>query len=268
MHLFGFTLPEDSMHITLKGNGQWNALPCMFSQVMTLRDAMSDYYDHASTGDLIKAQNRFAVFSDDDRWVGDLTALTPGEGYLFRRMGEGPVTIRFFRPKANLAPENPKPMTHNPEPSTEHRAHATNMTMIVQIIGENDQCQLSTVNCQLERPTLYAYIGSEQVGMATPLFLDESAEDGLYFLTISSDAIGSTLRFELADGTVLLPNINSQLSTVNYDADAHYGSLTSPVVLTPTDELQTTKIFENGHIIIIRGGERYDPTGKRLTTND
>ena len=137
MHLFGFTLPEDSMHITLKGNGQWNALPCMFSQVMTLRDAMSDYYDHASTGDLIKAQNRFAVFSDDDRWVGDLTALTPGEGYLMRRMEEGTVTVNFYPHKASA----PKKITdrfqddlgaQNTDLFTNPKA-STNMTMIAKL---------------------------------------------------------------------------------------------------------------------------------------
>ncbi len=86
-------------------------------------------------------------------------------------------------------------------------------------------------------------------------------------MTISSNAIGSTLRFELADGTVLTPSPcgEGRGEVLSYEADAHYGSLTSPVVLTTNDELLTTKVFENGHIIIIRGGERYDTTGKRLT---
>ena len=120
-------------------------------------------------------------------------------------------------------------------------------------------------DAKMENTTLYAYIGSEQVGMATPLSLEWRVGEGLYFLTISSDAIGSTLRFELADGTVLTPSpCGEGRGEVPYEADAHYGSLTSPVVLTTNDELLTTKVFENGHIYIIRGGERYDMTGKRI----
>ena len=263
MHIFGNVLPEDSMRVTLRGDGQWSPLPCMFDQVTLLTDALTAYYDNASTGDLIKSHNRFATFSADERWVGDLTSLTPGEGYLFRRMGAGAVTVRFFKPKAAIAPDNSEHLTDYREPrEVALPVQATNMTMIVQMA--NDQCQLSTVNCQLERPTLYAYIGSEQVGVATPITIEGGDNEGLYFLTISSNAIGSTVRFETEDGTVLLPNINSQLSTVNYDADSHHGTLTDPVKLMPMAEDKVYKIFESGHIIIIRGGERYDLTGKRL----
>ena len=250
MHIFGDKLSEDSLRITVQGGGKWNALPCLLDQVTILNEALSDYYGHASVGDLIKAHNRFAVFSSDNRWVGDLTALTPGEGYLFRRMGEGPVTFRFFRS------ENPAPARANTNANADA---ATNMTMIARI---------EAGDAKMENTTLYAYIGSDLVGVAEPFTSPEGRPGGvpLYFLTISSDAIGSTLRFELADGTVLTPSPcgEGRGEVLSYDADAHYGSLTSPVVLTTNDELLTTKVFENGHIYIIRGGERYDMTGKRI----
>ena len=247
MHIFGDKLSEDSLRITVQGGGKWNALPCLLDQVTILNDALSDYYGHATVGDLIKAHNRFAVFSSDNRWVGDLTALTPGEGYLFRRMGEGPVTFRFFRS------ENPAPARAN---ANANANAATNMTMIARI---------EAGDTKLENTTLYAYIGSEQVGMATPLFLGESAEEGLYFLTISSDAIGSLLRFETEEGIVLTPSLGGEdRAEVSYEADAHYGSLTSPMILTPAADANVYKVFENGHIYIIRGGERYDMTGKRI----
>ena len=122
-------------------------------------------------------------------------------------------------------------------------------------------------DAKMENTTLYAYIGSDLVGVAEPFTSPEGRPGGvpLYFLTISSDAIGSTLRFETADGTILTPSPYGEgRGEVPYEADAHYGSLTSPVVLTTNDELLTTKVFENGHIYIIRGGERYDMTGKRI----
>ena len=247
MHLFGFTLPEDSMHITLKGNGQWNALPCMFSQVMTLRDAMSDYYDHASTGDLIKAQNRFAVFSDDDRWVGDLTALTPGEGYLMRRMEEGTVTVNFYPHKASA----PKKITdrfqddlgaQNTDLFTNPKA-STNMTMIAKLN------ELTNEGVK----ELRVYVGDELAAVAAPITIEEEA---LYFITIQSDQIGE-LRFEM-DGETYVP----VCGTINYSADSHHGSLRAPIVLKPMD--RPYKRIENHHVVIIRNNEKYSITGTKL----
>ena len=109
-----------------------------------------------------------------------------------------------------------------------------------------------------------AYIGDELVGVAKPI-------DGLYFLTISSDAFGE-IRFETEDGTSLTP-INSEAInaegnkrdavTINYIPDTHHGSLKAPVILKPGDN-RPYKIIENDHVIIIRNGERYDITGKKL----
>ena len=206
---------------------------------------------------MIKNHDEFAVFSDAGKWEGNLTYMRPGCGYLLYRKAASPVTFIYPVSNANAnASANAYVMADANANANTYAKAATNMTMIARI---------DAGDTKMDNATLYAYIGSEQVGVATPITIEGGDNEGLYFLTISSNAIGSTLRFELADGTVLLPNINSQLSTVNYDADAHYGSLTSPVVLTTNDELLTTKIFENGHIIIIRGGERYDTTGKRLT---
>ena len=262
MHLFGFTLPEDSMHITLKGNGQWNVLPCMFSQVMTLRDAMSDYYDHASTGDLIKAQNRFAVFSDDDRWVGDLTALTPGEGYLMRRMEEGTVTVNFYPHKASA----PKKITdrfpdgaQNTDLFTNPKA-STNMTMIAKVSYSASGLTVKRSNSDngltgVADQTLRVYVNDELAAVAAPITIEEEA---LYFITIQSDQIGE-LRFEM-DGENYMP----ESGVINYSADAHHGTLKAPIVLRKADEAGVYKILENNHVVIIRNNEKYDVTGKKL----
>lgn len=47
-------------------------------------------------------------------------------------------------------------------------------------------------------------------------------------------------------------------------ADAHHGSLKAPILLRKDDEVGVYKIIENDHVIIIRNGERYDITGKKL----
>ena len=99
-----------------------------------------------------------------------------------------------------------------------------------------------------------AYQGSELVGVATKI-------DSLYFLTISSDAEGSPIEFRTEDGQKLTANGQEPIA---YQADSHYGSLKSPVVLTTNDDNRPYKILENNHVIIIRNNEKYDITGKKL----
>lgn len=126
------------------------------------------------------------------------------------------------------------------------------MTMIVRI--ENGKQAM-------ENGAIRAYIGNEQAGIATPLYIEESSwgDDPLYFLTISSDAAGE-IRFETEDGTILTPAINAPIT---YVPDAHHGSIKAPVILTTGDD-RPYKIIENEHVVIIRNNDKYDVTGKKL----
>ena len=246
LRIGGDPLEQKDMHITLRGDGQWNPLPCLLSQPTPLTEALADYYDYASAGDLIKAHDRFAYFSADKKWVGDLTALRPGEGYLFRRMGADTVTINFFNKPSQVESRKTAPLK---EESRFSKA-ATNMTMICRVSGLVD-----------ERVSgLAVYIGDELVGVAEPIIVDDQP---LYFLTIQSDLPGE-LRFETADGQRLTATVNCQLSIVNYQPDAHHGTLKAPVRLRPADDNRPYKIIENDHVIIIRNNEKYDITGQKL----
>ena len=255
MHIFGDRLSKDSMQVKVRGDGQWSVLPCLYNQVVLLRTALGDYFDYASTGDIIKSQNRFAVFTADKRWVGDLASLTPGEGYLFRRMAHGSVTIHFHQTPnaAQIRDKGQRTMDNgqwtNPNAST-------NMTMIAEVQGDN--VQGTKVN---------VYVGDELAGVAEPITNPSlsnevasplSEASPLYFLTIQSDRSGE-LRFELEDGT----SLKSEMP-LRYEADAHHGSLESPVVLKPGENQRPYKLIENDHVVIIRNGERYDVTGKKL----
>ena len=263
----GINLSPDSMHISVRGDGQWSPFPCLFGQATPLTEAMADYYDYAAEGDLIKGQTKFAYFSSDKKWVGSLTALRPGEGYLFRRMGQGAKTIHFHDKAAN-APKHHSPSLSQREGAGNAFSNpqaSSNMTMICQVEGKTDNIQRDNVQCT----KVMAYIGDELVGVAEPLSLEERAgERVLYFLTVQSDAVGSPLRFETEDG-MALQAINHQSpitdhQPVIYTPNDHIGSLKAPVLLTPGENDRVYKMMENNHIIIIRNNEKYDVTGKKL----
>jgi len=250
IRIAGDKLPEDSMKISVLGNGKWSAMPCLFDQTTPLAEALTGYYDNATPGDLIKAHDRFATFTANKRWEGNLTALRPGEGYLFRRMELGTVTIPFYRQSASNAPRKANAHVDADLVFSNPNA-ATNMTMIAMINdGMSATASLNDVN-----DVLKVYVGDELAAVATPLTIDE---DTYYFLTIQCDKVGE-LRFEM-DGQTLQP----ENGAINYSTDSHAGSLKAPIMLRPADETGVYKIIENNQVIIIRNNERYDVTGKKL----
>jgi hypothetical protein len=268
MHISGTNLPADSMKIKVRGDGQWSPMPCLLKQVTPVTEALSGYYDRATPGDMLKSHDHFAYFSEDKKWEGDLTTMRPGEGYLFRRLAPGTKEIKFYRQSGN-APA--KRVTGDGLQVTgdhfSNPAAATNMTMIAKVSysasGLTAERSYSESGLTVKRSysdngltgvadqTLRVYVGDELAAVATPI-------DSLYFLTIQSDRVGE-LRFEM-NGETYVP----ACGTINYSADAHHGSLKAPIMLIKDDEVGVYKIIENDHVIIIRNGERYDITGKKL----
>ena len=249
MHISGNNLHADSMYVTVAGNGQWSALPCLLREATPLQKALGDYYDYASTGDLIKAHNRFAYFSEDKKWVGDLTSLRPGEGYFLRRLAPGKVKIRFFNQSNSNAPKRAARNTEGDPSETinvfTNPQASTNMTMIARIEG---------LDVSKSRD-LEVFVGDELAAVATPI-------DSLYFLTIQSDRIGE-LRFEMEGETYVPVDVTTSRNLeLSYSADSHHGTLDNPIVLIKDDN-RPRKIIENNHIVIIRNNEKYDVTGKK-----
>jgi len=247
IHISGNNLPADSMYVPVRGDGQWSPMPCLLKQVTPVAEALADYYDYATPGDMLKSHERFAYFSEDKKWEGDLTAIRPGEGYLFRRQAPGEVNIRFYnRSNANAQRQKTagaQRQKTKDESGFSNPAAATNMTMIARV--ENEEMR----KCENEQ--IRVYVGGELAAVATPI-------DSLYFLTIQSNRVGE-LRFEI-NGETYVP----ESGAINNLADSHYGSPKAPIILRPADSDRPYKIIENDHVVIIRGGERYDVTGKKL----
>ena len=238
-------------------NKGWNSIACLLDEVTPVGEALADYYDKATEGDLIKSKNAVAVFSQDGKWVGSLTHLRPGEGYLFRRYGEGAVPLTLqegSEPNSEASQQRLKGYLPDvTDAGFSNPSAATNMTMIATISG-----QQSAVSGQ----PIKVYVAGELAAVAQPITIND---EQLYFLTIQSDNIGAPLRFEM-DGQWLNVQINDQIvndQIVNVP-DAHHGSLRAPVLLEPVEDDRPYKIIENDQVIIIRNNEKYDVTGKKL----
>ena len=239
MQISGNLLDENDMTVNVNGDGAWSAMPCLLKQVTPLAEALADYYDDATPGDMIKSHDNFAYFSENKKWTGNLTIMRPGEGYFFRRLAPGNVDIRFFNQSSSSAPKRVKGYGLQATGFSNPNA-ATNMTMIAKV-----------EEVQVTGDRLRVFVNDELAAVTSPI-------DSLYFLTIQSDKTGE-LKFEI-DGKTYVP----ESGVVNYAADAHYGTLKAPIILRPADETGVYKIIENNHVVIIRNNEKYDVTGKKL----
>jgi hypothetical protein len=79
--------------IPLKGN-RWSYISYLPQVNMKVKDALAGYV--ASDEDVIKSQSGFAMYDSQNGWVGNLTYLEPGKGYMFFRKATGDTS--FFYP--------------------------------------------------------------------------------------------------------------------------------------------------------------------------
>lgn len=91
--------------ISLKG-AQWNYISYLPQQNMTLAEALAGY--NAWDGDQIKSQTGFAMYDSKLGWVGNMTYLEPGKGYmLYRKTGsDTSFTYPYIQGVLRLAGDN------------------------------------------------------------------------------------------------------------------------------------------------------------------
>ncbi|MBR3960198.1 MAG: T9SS type A sorting domain-containing protein [Bacteroidales bacterium] len=215
---------------TIQLHHGWNAFPYLLNNTLNLTNAMADYIENVTVGDIIKSQTEFAVFSENERWEGSLKVLTPGKGYLLYRNAES--TVNFTFRNGNKEAENGK---QNAEPDFKSQlstfnSPATNMTIIAALSPE-----LSAQNSQLT-----AYINGTPVCSVTPQVVDG---DTLFFLTLGTDNAGEITFVIEQDGTqTSVAPISALRSPISVSAvpNRHYGTLTDPVILSTSNSQLST----------------------------
>ena len=119
------------------------------------------------------------------------------------------------------------------------------------------------------------FVGDECRGAATEEFSSVNTTDGYWFLTVAGDeAAPLTIKVhDPATGETITVQ-----QTLTYTDDATLGSLDEPYIIqlnaaegidqVSSDQVPSTKVqkvFEDGILYILRNGEKYDATGKRVS---
>ena len=205
--------PQDHP-ITL--NTGWNWVSFLASQEMSLSDVVGQLTP--TDGDVFKGQNAFASYSATmNSWVGSLTTLVPGQGYMFLNYGEQ-MTMTY--------PVAGKSMVTMGEEnrywSNDSHRYADNLTMMVTL----DPSVMTLSDGSHE---VGAFVNGECRGSARIHYL-EGLGTYVAFLTVSGQE-GEEIHFNVYDVENDIVIETQALERLTFVSDGVFGSLEQPYVL-------------------------------------
>ena len=167
---------------TIKLKQGWNAIGYTPMTNLTVETALSDYFDNAEPGDVIKSHTEFAYFTktgNTGRWRGSLQYMKPGEGYMMLRKGasEASFTYPYYDMNSNFYED----WTQSAKRAFSPQLRNT-MSLSATVVGFEPE----------EGDRLVAYANGEVVGDG---MLTE--DDGqLFYLSIAGEA-NQSIRFAI-----------------------------------------------------------------------
>ena len=184
--------------------------------------ALSDYFDEATPGDVVKNQHEFAMFTADGKgggkWQGTLKYMKPGEGYMIHRQKADTATFcyPYYEPGDTYI-----------ETTIAHAARfATTMTMVAEAVGVEVE----------EGDRLVAYANGEAVGESLMMSAAKPLTTGpLFYLSIEGE-LETPLTFAIERGDDIIATTGE---VMKYKVNGISGSPDEPTKISfvKTDQL-------------------------------
>lgn len=211
----------------------WNWIGYPHAGTQTLSAALESSY--IEDGDVIIGQSGFSVYSADDGWVGSLSSLTSGSGYMYKSMSakalrfqRSATSVKLRKPLKQMrrsAPESSSSHSNEQESSRSCDRHAYPNVMAVIAKIQFDDEAISD-----EPMTIAAYADDECRGQGEYI-------DGVYFLTIYGKS-NETLSFKAFGASNKIYDITEQL---DFSADI-LGTRKEPIIFTLSTSTTTVPI--------------------------
>jgi hypothetical protein len=206
----------------------WNSIGYTPLLNLPVTTALADYFDRATSGDVVKSQTEFAMFTSDGKgggqWLGNLRYMQPGEGYQLYRQKADTVsfTYPFYEPGETFI-DLSQPQSHRAP-----MLFSTTMSLVAEAVD------IALEECD----RLVAYAGGEQVGEAvlcSAKVSQNTQQQPLFFLSIAGD-VEAPLSFAIIrDGET----IATTEEVMTYKANGISGSPDEPTQISfvKADEL-------------------------------
>ena len=247
--------PSDEL---IKVNSGWNWIGYTTSFNLSVADAFADL--NPQDGDVVKSKNDFAIYNSYE-WVGTLTALAPGSGYMYYSTAKE--VKEFTYPSQSSA--QPSQMRVVQRRSNEfivddNSNYSGNMT-IVAVVKNGDVIETAT--------EVGVFAGAECRGA------NVSEADGLVFLTIAGEGYGDVLTFKVKVGN----KIYEVEETIIFEDDAILGTIEEPMVISIDASIATNvedKVITSANVytcdgqLVVEGWDAdyvvYDAVGRIIYT--
>ena len=157
----------------------WNGIGYTPIVNLPVEMALSDYFDHAESGDVIKSHTEFAYFTkmgNTGQWRGSLRYMKPGEGYMMLHKGEGEVSFTYPYYEAGSYFMNARQNTMRVPVST---CNTMSLSAVVKgvTLEEGDRL-VAYANGEL--------VGSEELRVENEAFATAAGEP-LFYMSIAGD---------------------------------------------------------------------------------
>jgi hypothetical protein len=244
----GTVIKEESAR-TIEVKKGWNAIGYTPMTNLSVETALSDYYDNAQEGDVIKSHTEFAYFSKSGnvgRWRGSLQYMKPGEGYMLLRKGDA--TVSFTYPYYEMGTSSSENGAKAARLSSEARsAVRARNTMTLSATVENFEME--------DGDRLVAYSDGEVVGCEELITAATATDQPVFFMSISGEA-KQPIRFTIErDGKT----VAYTRDIMTFQTNAVIGSPEEPAVINFSD----TQTYEEGKWYTIDGLRlQHKPTQK------
>lgn len=239
--IVGQTLKPSELPVDIISGYNWIGYNANFNA--SLADAFANL--HPADGDVVRSKKAFAIY-DNNEWVGTLTQLTPGEGYLYYNSTSE--SKSFHYPEATLQHNAPRQAPRMEVPTyykpVDDSAYPGNMTLIARI---EDGGVLVT------DAELAVFVDGECRATSNRVI-----RGSLHFVTIPGQGSGQKLIFRVW--------MNEREYTFDpqliYEDDAMIGTPDEPVVLDIQKGSTGIEAIYNGELTI--ENEVYDLQGRKL----
>ena len=200
-----------------------NYIPYLAQKNLTLNEALAGY--EAEEGDVVKSQSGFAMYNGNLGWIGSLTYMQPGRGYMLQRIGTTTATLQYPSDNAQGGRANVKTRSMGNEPEmVDYGVANTNYARTMSMVATVEGIEVN------EGDVLKAYANGEFRG-ESPVICRGESDEPLFFLSVAGEQAESFDVVVERKGEV----VASAAGAGNFKADDVKGSYDNPIVISFVD---------------------------------
>lgn len=217
LHISGPAVDPTSHKLTIRGakedgTPRWNYISYLPSDNFTLKEALAGY--DAKEGDIVKSQTQMAMYSGNLGWIGSLTYMENGKGYMLQRQSQDDAVLQYpsktsvgRKAKAAMA------AAKNADGTNAYFPYSANMTAVVEVEGVELQ----------QGDRLVSYVAGEPRGYAEGITLPDGRT--IFMLAVGGD------KPEAVDVTIERGGniIAKAPSAISYAANSNVGTINEPM---------------------------------------